>query len=391
MDIVNNILKQINMYKYRIKLIIYKRWEERKKHGSVLSHVTYYAVGNVGDTVLSKCVRDTFNKSGKYVWKLINVSDPVNDGLIHHINQRNAVIIGGGGLFLPDTNRNVVSGWQWAVSTDQIKVINVPIIIFSVGYNFFKGQETTELFNKNIECLIKKASFVGLRNNGSVEAIKKIVGSENSRKIVFQPCTTTLIRKIYGKKIPDKKRTNIIGVNIAFDREKNRFGDNKELILSQIAKAIKEIQDKGYKIYYFLHVEKDIEFLKYLDSEHVEYKVKNLSRMFPMECIKIYNDVDLMIGMRGHSQMIPFGLNCEIITLGSHDKMKWFLQDINCMDWYIDINKDISILKDTIVGKFVDIHEIDNKGTHDRLLREQEKLWRITQENIKIITDLVNQ
>lgn len=35
--------------------------------------------------------------------------------------------------------------------------------------------------------------------------------------------------------------------------------------------------------------------------------------------------------------MIPFGLNCGIISLGTHDKMRWFLDDLGAADWDIDL------------------------------------------------------
>ena len=41
--------------------------------------------------------------------------------------------------------------------------------------------------------------------------------------------------------------------------------------------------------------------------------------------------------MRGHAQMIPFGLRRPIISIISHDKMRFFLKDINCLEWGIDV------------------------------------------------------
>ena len=43
--------------------------------------------------------------------------------------------------------------------------------------------------------------------------------------------------------------------------------------------------------------------------------------------------------MRGHSQMIPFGLRKNILSIVSHDKLKWFLEDIDHPEWGVDVRE----------------------------------------------------
>jgi hypothetical protein len=54
-----------------------------------------------------------------------------------------------------------------------MKRIEVPFIAFAIGYNYFYGQEPNDLFIDNVKVFLEKASFVGLRNNGSIRKIKK--------------------------------------------------------------------------------------------------------------------------------------------------------------------------------------------------------------------------
>lgn len=61
--------------------------------------------------------------------------------------------------------------------------------------------------------------------------------------------------------------------------------------------------------------------------------------------------------MQDHAQMIPCGVNCEIIPLGTHDKMRWFLKDINVVECYIDLRKDVNYLCEHLVNKFPDVHK----------------------------------
>lgn len=375
---------------FYMKRYIYGLKESRGNGGEqTIAHVTYYVASNAGDTVLSKCVRCSFNHFvGIKKWKLISVSKPITDKIVNEMNSCDKLIIGGGGLFLPDTNANEISGWQWAISSNDLDRIQVPICVFSVGYNYFPGQVPSELFLHSVTHLIQKSSFFGLRNHGSIRMIKSLVPEKYHDKIVYQPCTTTLIRKLFSESLPEKKVTKCIAINIAFDREEMRYGNQKEIILSQIAKSIQVIQQKGYKIYYVCHCVNDKNFLLYLEKLRIEYQYVDFSLQYPKEIIRFYNTMDLVIGMRGHAQMIPFGLNCEIITLGSHDKMRWFLEDIDALDWYVDLTQNTDKISEKILQIFEEIHEKKNLYTRQRLIHAQEVLWKITQKNIDTIKAL---
>ena len=362
--------------------------ESKGNGGSgVFSQVTYYAIGNAGDTMLSQCVRKTINHSAKNErWNIIPVNEEVTDATVDSINAGRLLVIGGGGLFLPDTNKNKISGWQWAISPEQLDQISCPICVYSVGYNYFRGQKSSELFESNLIKLLEKSSFFGLRNTGSIKAIKEIVPETLHDRIVFQPCTTTLIRKLYADTLPAKKTTGKVAFNIALDRPENRFGENKDLILGQIAQAAKAIADKGYEVYFAAHCGGDNAFIPYLKQAKAKFKAVDMSVYYPDKILSFYNQMDVVLGMRGHAQMIPFGLNCEIISLGSHDKMKWFLEDIDATDWYVELNSEPEKLKDTIVGKFETIHEKNREDTVKRLISQQDRLWDITLNNLKTIS-----
>ena len=89
--------------------------------------------------------------------------------------------------------------------------------------------------------------------------------------------------------------------------------------------------------------------------------------------------------------MIPFGLNCEIISLGTHDKLKWFLEDIDALDWYIELNEETESLKDRILETFIRVHEVEAELTQKRLVEKQDELWRITCGNMEIIKSILKR
>lgn len=374
----------------KLKGIIYQRMEGRRRcfrsEKLSLTHITYCLAGNAGDTALSWCVRK-FLKF--FRWNIKGVKQRVDDKLVAEINQYDALLIGGGGLFLPDTNANSISGWQWAVSNSQVEQINVPIILYSVGYNYFKGQTDSELFISSLNCIVKKAAFVGLRNKGSIAAVRALVFEELKDKIEYQPCTTTLIQKMC--KIPDHKRKKAVAVNLAFDRPERRYGENRAAILNQIAISISYIAKKGYSVIYVAHCYSDLEFLPYLDAEKITYQVKNFSQSLPYEVIRFYAGIEAVIGMRGHAQMIPFGTGTKIISLGTHDKMKWFLEDVNLEDCYVDLNVDLSTISNRIINIFTKIVIEHPEKMETRMRNEQEKLWDISCHNRQQIIRIINE
>ena len=70
--------------------------------------------------------------------------------------------------------------------------------------------------------------------------------------------------------------------------------------------------------------------------------------------------------------------------------MKWFLEDINAIDWQIDLMEENENLEGTIYEKFIQIHENSQDDTRRRLIESQEKLWKISQENMAKISEILN-
>ena len=91
------------------------------------------------------------------------------------------------------------------------------------------------------------------------------------------------------------------------------------------------------------------------------------------------------MGMRAHAQMIPFGLNCRIISLGTHNKMRWFLEDIGAPEWYIDLCDHPEEICERILDKFQRFNESEKESVNQKIIDAQNVLWNITQNNLRAI------
>ncbi len=353
-----------------------------------LTHVAAFGTHNAGDTLLPTVLRDLIQqKIGGIHWDPLHVHDLVNESEIRRMNRSDAVFIGGGGLFIRDSNRNDVSGWQWPVRTEDIEKIQAKLVVFAVGYNRFRGQdEFDDHFQSNIVKLVERASFVGLRNHGSIENIRSYLPAELREKVVFQPCMTTLLKHIYPEhfRIPPCE-DGVVALNCAFDRASLRFGDRQNVILDRIAVAMKQIS-RYHRIAYFSHIESDKVMLPALERAAVPFEHVQLYNRPSTEVLERYRGVKLAIGMRGHSQMIPFGCGRPIISLISHNKLRWFLDDIEASDWGIEV--DDPDLADRLVHLAGEVLDAAPEVT-DRLKRAQTFLWDVTCANCeRILKDI---
>lgn len=384
---MGNIKKYLKskIHKIRKQLTPFPKLIQQPKDGKfTLTHISAFSYGNAGDTLLPVVLRDLFNENINIKkWNSIHVYDIVDERIIKRINNTNALIIGGGGLFLRDTNPNKISGWQWPCSIEDLNKITKPIILFAVGYNRFRGQiDFDPIFTDNLNNFVEKASFIGIRNQGSINKLKQYLRSEDLRnKLIFQPCMTTLISKIYPDFIPFEQKEDFIAVNCAFDRRELRSSNDD--ILNAIARVVSSLS-KEIKIKYFSHMFSDELILPYFDKLKIEYELVKLNNV--KQIVANYSLPKLVIGMRGHAQMIPFGCNTPILSIVSHDKMQWFLNDINHPEWGVDV------LDENFESKLLAkaIHLYNNyQSTISSIQSEQEKLWEITCDNMNKLKRII--
>ncbi len=347
-----------------------------------VTHVSADTYANMGDFLLVRCLRKTIERKtpGKIGWIDVDVRKKVNDGFVSMCNQTNAVILGGGGLFLKDTNQNDVSNWQWNCTTEDIRNIRVPIYVLGIGYNRFRGQEDFEpCFTESVNTLVEQSAFFGVRNHGSVNAIRGYLREELREKVRFHPCATTVISKLY--QLPSKqKQERVIAVNWASDRMAMRYQGKHYEVMKSIANVLKSFTP-AYRIKCYMHCQMDELICKVLEAEQIPYEKVYMNReLTEEELLERYTEPDLVLAIRGHAQMIPFGCKTPVVSLISHDKLKWFLDDIEHPEWGVEV------LDDHFEEKLLEKcnYMLDNR---DKIRKEieaaQEIFWNVIQENLK--------
>ncbi|MGB2823006.1 MAG: polysaccharide pyruvyl transferase family protein [Phycisphaerae bacterium] len=349
-----------------------------------LAHVALFTDTNAGDTLLPLCVRDLIAATaGPVQWRTIHAHVSVSNRRVRAINASAGLIIGGGGMFLKDTNPNSASGWQWDCSLEALRNIEVPLAVFAVGYNRFRGQaDFDDVFRQHLELLAEKAVFIGLRNHGSMERVQEYRPSALRDRVIYQPCPTTLLRRLYPNLFEAPRPGQpCLALNCAFDREDLRFGRRKVEILRSIALAMKQLSAR-LPIRYYAHARTDEAMLPVLDDARVPYELVRLYEVPPRAIIEAYRDCAIAVGMRGHAQMIPFGCGVPALSLISHDKLRWFLEDIREPSWGVDVSQDR--LAERLVERAG--HMLDcRRDVQEAIDQKQRHLWNVSIRNVETL------
>lgn len=374
-----------NLY-YKIKGIpSLKKYPYTSKKGKHIIHISAFSHSNTGDLYLPVILRNLFNDfipvkkwTNRHVFKVVTSKN------VNSFNKADLIVIGGGGLFLKDTNPNDLSGWQWSCSTDMLKSIKTPIVAFAIGYNRFRGQEEfSPIFKEHLNLFVEKSIFIGIRNHGSIEKIKPYLKNDHLKnKLTFQPCMTTLTSLIYPHLCDYNKKENFIAINCAFDRQSLRKNDDN--ILRSIARVALKLS-KIAQIKFYSHVFNDEKILPFFDEIGVKYELVRLKTI--EDTVKEYAKPKLVIGMRGHAQMIPFGCNTPILSIISHDKMKWFLDDIHHPEWGVDV---LNPNFETQLYETAYFIYQNTSNIISQIQEEQQNLYQITKENILKIKSLIS-
>lgn len=351
--------------------------------GLKLTHIAAFTGGNAGDILLPVVLRDLFDAANeRNSWKLQHAHSLVDERSVAELNRTRGIIIGGGGLFLRDTHANTNSGWQWDCPISSLEKISSPIVLFAVGYNRFRGQPDFDpVFSEHLAALAGKAEYIGLRNQGSLTAIRSYLPEALHGKLRYQPCMTTVLAKIYPNLVSKDSLLAArprIAFNAAFDRASLRFGSDEVAVLSRLCNALKSA-GKQAEIEMVIHCNEDAHISPFLRSAGIAFKAVNLVNASPDAVMKYYAGVNLSLGMRGHSQMIPFGCGVPILSLISHDKMRWFLDDIKRPEWGIEVcSPDIGeILEAAVTGALA-----NQKELRKDILAIQDTLFNTSMVNV---------
>lgn len=307
-----------------------------------VGHVAFYvgAGENFGDVALPLAVREAVeDAAGPQAWVPFHAHQLFDAERTRIANAQGALVVGGGGLFLPDTSPNGHSGWQWNVPAVSLAALEVPLFVFAVGYNLFDGQEFHgSRFRDGVVALARRAEYVGLRNHGSMDRVRQLLPADLQHKVRFVPCPTTVYEHLHADLPAAELGSGRVLLNAAFDRAARRFGDGYPRFLGQVRDFVERTRASGAEVRLVAHTRGDARLAVDLRETHgLDLPVDALHRTTPAEAFAVYRRASLVVGMRGHATMVPFGLGTPVLSLVSHPKLRYFLDDVGRPEWGIGV------------------------------------------------------
>ena len=310
---------------------------------------------NAGDTALNPIIQKLFLENienidftNRQVWEFVKSEDILEWNQIYDY-----ILIGGGGLLLNDQPGldSSLSGWTWQISLNNLKKIEVPFIVYSLGFNkFFGGANFEKIFWESIYYIYKKSIFFSMRNTGSIEKIKEgfVLNNFkfNSKKFFLQPCLTQIYTNLFNEH--QNGYFNIssdppfkICLNLAFDRVSQRINYSSKLLNEKLYLTINSfLNDENNLIENLVLIKhKQIDELideytsKLLIDHKNRFSILDISSFSTNHIYEIYRKFDFSIGMRGHGVMIPLGAGVLPYSLISHPKLIYLLEDLGIIDY----------------------------------------------------------
>lgn len=281
------------------------------------------------------------------LYKNYKGSDRINfDGdFIKKINGYDLCVIGGGGFldyWVPDSK----TGTTIDVDPEFVSLIDTPTILTSIGSNPHKkipegNIEKFKLFLEKIKSNEKIKIF--LRNDGSMESIKRDLGEE------FLYGITEILDHgfFYNQKLefPRIVENEYVAINVTEDQIQMRSNLRAHLDDFDYWGELREIVEyciniKKYDVVFVPHISSDLKaigkLLEMLDDTMVRNNISVapcLQGDFGAEHIfSIYKNSECVIGTRFHANVCSIAMEKKVIGLVALDRVEYLYRSLGACD-----------------------------------------------------------
>ena len=294
----------------------------------ILKPIFYYSVlsNNVGDRVIRKTIIEYIKERINVPIALFNTrnSELTEDRILKQVNNEASVLmIAGGGLYC---NIDCSAGWYFPCSPTLFTKIQVPIVLYGIGYNsHLQGENFKEGFNQqtknSIIAINKMANISTVRDQRTYDLLKEF-GITHHELILDPACFAK-----YNKQQKIKR----VAINLAqhapilgrFDGVQTYRDKN----IKSYAEICQYLKSKGYEVIFiaFDPLEQNIiKELKQLFPDLLFLNTDNIDTI-----LEEYSRCAFSIGMKMHSNILSFATNTPFISIYYDKKSIEFLKMIN--------------------------------------------------------------
>lgn len=265
-------------------------------------------------------------------------------------NKYDLLVIGGGN-FLEMKWDYSKTGTTIDMGIDILNKIKIPILFNALGLDDNKGtneDNIKKLHDFLLEVGKKDNIYFTLRNDGSYKVFKKYFNNIKMKNFKVIPDWGFYVNPKKYKHIEiDKKKINI-GINLAGDMKEIRYGKNYKYYMSEFAKLFTDILEKNEEVnlvflpHMYLDLQPIIDVMGYID----DYLIRKRITVAPLlsgnitdgtYIFNLYSQLDIILGMRFHSNVCAIGQNIPNIGIITYPKHGELFDEIGLKDRSIEI------------------------------------------------------
>lgn len=253
------------------------------------------------------------------------------------VNKRyDLLVIGGGGII---HGAHWPNGWFWLIEKDLIKQIEIPFIVYGVGYNYWEEEGgIPERGRIHLEETIKRAAYFSVRNDGSAGRLFNQTGIKAD--VIPDPGFHIDLNTDYENFVNEP----YVLIQIANDKPINRFGslEKQQTFINDMKRITRDLAKK-YKVIYAPHVIEDVQISRDIVAgiENAEvWDFGYFSFDHSDKAVGYYKYAEFVLAMRGHGQILPIGFNTPVIALENHPKHRGLMEELNLLDYNVKVDSD---------------------------------------------------
>ena len=343
-------------------------------------HISAHNAGNAGDIFLNESVQKLFNKVlGEIQWTIFDIQKLCTEKDIEFFNKYDAIVVGGGGhIAISSFYTKNETGWSVGLTNAVLHQLKPKLINYAIGYNLFRGEiMDNDVFICNMSNVIERSDFFSIRHYGDIGKLKNVVGDKDIR---FNFCSSMVSYPF----IPNNNNT--VAFQFASDAVDKRFGStaNMDKFIRNMEGIAEHFSNKGVKVYLVSHTNRDepidFDIFNGWKDKGINCELISLVGSSPKKTADFYYGINTVFAMRGHSQMIPLGLGCKVVSLISHDKIRFLLEDLGIEDTGVEVNEPCFI--DACLNAYDNVQRVD--------LNEKLEVVRLNiSENMNVIKEIL--
>lgn len=368
--------------------------------------------GNIGDEANHQGFRNNFKK---YIKEDFTIKElemrkfykswnelKFDEEFVELCNEYDLVVIGGGN-FLEISWDYSKTGTTIDIDIDLLDKIKSPIFFNAVGVDDGKGLTELNLnkFKKFLNYILESDNILfSIRNDGSRKILGRYFEEKELKNVYVVPDGGFFIepKEYYHPEINTNIGDKYIGINIAGDMRDIRFKDYNKF-KKEFGKLINRIleENKNIKIVFLPHIYKDYEIIsdvfQYIEDNFRRAKI-SVAPLLNGELdggnyiFDLYNKLDLILGMRFHSNICAIGQNIPNIGLITYHKHGYLFDEIGLEDRKLQVDESnfYEDLYIKIIKSLSELKDIEDryKLVNIKLLSDIENFYTILKEFLEI-------